>query len=162
MNIDLTNLIINLQTKMSVDIKVTTSIENLSSSDIKRLEDTTFKGEITKLYDDDYQLKGVLSGTMILSDAITLEDCPYKFSIDVEEDFSQNAKNLDNNLEINHNMLDVGEFLWQLILLEVPLKVVNPKNENLTKEGNGWRLTTEEEIKKEHNSPFEELKNKFN
>lgn len=162
MNIDLTNLVINLKTKMPLDVKVSISSSQLSNSDIRRLEDTTFKGEITKLYDDDYQLKGTLSGTMILADAITLEDCPYNFSVDIEEDFSQNSKNLDNNLEIIHNKLDISEFLWQIILLEIPLKAVNPKNENLTKEGNGWRLTTEEEIKKEHNSPFEELKNKFN
>ena len=46
--------------------------------------------------------------------------------------------------------------------MEIPLKVKDPKNENLKLEGNGWRLITEEELKQEKSSPFDELKDKFN
>ena len=43
--------------------------------------------------------------------------------------------------------------------MEVPLKVINEKNRNLTIKGNGWRLITEEELEKEksNDSPFSEL-----
>ena len=48
--------------------------------------------------------------------------------------------------------------------MEIPLKVVNEKNKNLTLKGDGWRLISEEELKKDlnNNSPFSELKDKFN
>ena len=57
--------------------------------------------------------------------------------------------------------LDITEFLWQNILVEIPLKVVSEKNEGITLEGNGWRLITEEELNKSNNSPFSELSKMF-
>ena len=68
----------------------------------------------------------------------------------------------ENNLEIVRNRLDIQEFLWQNILVEIPLKVISEKNKDLTLKGNGWRLVTEEEINQRNNSPFSELKDKFN
>ena len=47
-----------------------------------------FKGNIKKLVDDTYSLEGVLSGTMILADDITLEDIIriiYQLTIDKED-----------------------------------------------------------------------------
>ena len=53
--------------------------------------------------------------------------------------------------------------MWQNILVEVPLKVVSDENRNLTMEGDGWRLVTEEELEKEktNNSVFNELSKIF-
>ena len=42
------------------------------------------------------------------------------------------------------------------------MKVKNKKNENLKLQGDGWRLTTEEELEKEsNNSPFKDLLENF-
>ena len=65
-------------------------------------------------------------------------------------------------IKIIKNTLDISNFLWQNILTEIPSKVVNEKNKNLTLEGNGWRLITEKDLKKDNNNPFSELKDKFN
>ena len=46
--------------------------------------------------------------------------------------------------------------------MEIPLKVVSEKNQNLKLEGNGWRLITEEDLEHSNNSPFSELKEKLN
>ena len=35
-------------------------------------------------------------------------------------------------------------------------------DDNITLKGDGWRLITEEELNKSNNSPFSELKDKFN
>ena len=61
------------------------------------------------------------------------------------------------------NRLDITEFLWQNILVEIPLKVVSEKNAGMTLEGDGWRLITEDELEKEksNNSPFSELSKMF-
>lgn len=164
MNIDLTKLITNIEEEIDINIDLEFNESKLQETSIKRLEKVTFSGFVTKLYNNDYQISGCLSGTMILPDDITLEEVEYKFSTQIEEEFSEFNENDDNNLKIIQNRLDISEFLWQNILVEIPLKVVNEKNKNLTLKGDGWRLISEEELEKDlnNNSPFSELKDKFN
>ena len=102
-----------------------------------------------------------IKGTMILPCALTLEDVDYPFESNVSEKFCELGKNDENNLEIVRNRLDIQEFLWQNILVEIPLKVKSEKTENLTLKGDGWRLVTEEELKEGNNSPFSELSKIF-
>ena len=164
MNIDLTKLITNIEEEIDINVDLEFNESKLQETSIKRLEKVTFSGFVTKLYNTDYQISGCLSGTMILPDDITLEEVEYKFSTQIEEEFSEFNENDDNNLKIIQNRLDISEFLWQNILVEIPLKVVNEKNKNLTLKGDGWRLISEEELEKDlnNNSPFSELKDKFN
>ena len=100
---------------------------------------------------------------MVLPDDITLEPVEYSFKSEIEEKFTEFDKFEEKSLEIVKNRLDITEFLWQNILVEIPLKVVSEKNKNLTLKGNGWRLVTEEELKNENsnsnNSPISELYN---
>ena len=95
---------------------------------------------------------------MILPDDITLEDTEYKFKTYIEEKINDNN---DNNLKIIHNKLDISEFLWQNIQVEIPMKVIKQQNKNITLKGNGWRLITEEELKNHNNSPFANLQERF-
>ena len=164
MNIDLTKLITNIEEEIDINVDLEFNESKLQETSIKRLEKVTFSGFVTKLYNNDYQISGCRSGTMILPDDITLEEVEYKFSTQIEEEFSEFNENDDNNLKIIQNRLDISEFLWQNILVEIPLKVVNEKNKNLTLKGDGWRLISEEELEKDlnNNSPFSELKDKFN
>ena len=162
MNIDLTNLITNKESNIKLDIDVSFNDELLKETSIRKLNNTKFQGVINKLYDDEYEITGVLSGIMILPDDITLEDTEYSFSTEIEEKFIENDDSNDNNLIIMQNKLDITDFLWQNILVEIPMKVKNKKNENLKLQGDGWRLTTEEELEKENNnSPFKDLLENF-
>ncbi len=162
MIIDLTNLIINKEDNITLDLDLSFNEDLLKETAIKKLINTKFNGIIKKLYDDEYEISGTISGTMILPDDITLEDTEYDFKSEIEEKFIENDQNIDNNLIIIQNKLDITDFLWQNILVEIPMKIVNKKNENLTIQGNGWRLTTEEELKKDNNnSPFKDLLEKF-
>ena len=162
MNIDLTKLITNIEEEIPLNINIDIDNEKISKTTIRNLKDVTFTGEITKLYNEDFQISGILKGIMVLPDDITLEDVEYNFNSNIEEKFSEFNQNVDNNLKIIQNKLDISEFLWQNILVEIPLKVKNEKNNNLTLKGDGWRLITEEELNKSNNSPFNELKDKFN
>lgn len=161
MNIDLTDLMTNHVEELEVSRNVEIDSTWLQTTSIRKLKNTTFVGTIHKLCDGSYQIVGTLKGIMILPDDITLEDVTYPFEVSLEEKFAEVGKNTENNLEIVQNRLDIAEFLWQNILVEIPLKVVNEKNENLTIEGNGWRLVTEEELKKSNDSPFSELSKLF-
>ena len=161
MNIDLTKLITSSMEELVVSGDVDIPHELVCNTQIRSLKDVKFDGEITKLCDGDYQITGILSGIMVLPDDITLEDVEVNFSSELEENFSEISKSDEKILEIVQNRLDITEFLWQNILVEIPLKVVSEKNEGLTLEGNGWRLITEEELESRNNSPFCELSKMF-
>ena len=163
MNIDLTKLVTSQVEEIEISVEVVIPKELVGGSQIRTLNDTKFDGGIIKLCDGDYQIYGKLTGEMILPDDITLEDVSVKFESIIEENFSGNCKQEEKNLEIIQNRLDITEFLWQNILVEIPLKVVSEKNEGLTMKGNGWRLITEEELEleKSNNSPFSELSKMF-
>lgn len=159
MNVDLTKLVTNLENKLIIDIPVDFDESKLAKENIRKLDNVFFKGEITKLCDENFQISGTLSGTMVLPDDITGEDVFQKFSTSLEEEFGDIVADGDDILKIVNNKLDISDYLWQNILLEIPLKIVNKKNENLTIKGDGWRLITEEELQKEKKSPFSCLDN---
>lgn len=149
MIIELFDLIINNK-KIIIDNDVVISEELLSSSTIRRLENVHFSGTLSRLIDDTYELSGVLKGTMILPDDITLEDYEYNFTSEIEEKIEETRINYQKTL-------DITEDLWQNILVEIPLKAVNEKNRDLKLEGDGWRLISEDDINTENN-PLSSLK----
>ena len=148
MTIDLFNLIVNNKT-INIDSDIIIPNEYLENSGIRRLNNIHFKGNIKKLVDDTYSLEGVLSGTMILADDITLEDYEYNFTSEIEENIEETSINLQKTL-------DITDILWQNILIEVPSKVVNDKNKNIKLEGNGWRLISDDDLNNKNN-PLSEL-----
>lgn len=163
MNIDLTKLVTSYVEEIEVNGEVVIPDNMFLGTEVRALRDVKFDGSITKLCDGDYQITGKLSGVMILPDDVTLEDTEVKFLSDIEENFSEFCKQEEKNLEIIQNRLDITEFLWQNILVEIPLKVVSEKSASMTLKGDGWRLITEEELEKEksNNSPFSELSKMF-
>ena len=148
MTIDLFNLVVNNKT-INIDSDIIIPNEYLENSGIRRLNNIHFKGNIKKLVDDTYSLEGVLSGTMILADDITLEDYEYNFTSEIEENIEETSLNLQKTL-------DITDILWQNILIEVPSKLVNEKNKNIKLEGNGWRLISEDDLNNKNN-PLSEL-----
>ena len=148
MTIDLFNLVVNNKT-INIDSDIIIPNEYLENSGIRRLNNIHFKGNIKKLVDDTYSLEGVLSGTMILADDITLEDYEYNFTSEIEENIEETSINLQKTL-------DITDILWQNILIEVPSKVVNEKNKNIKLEGNVWRLISEDDLNNKNN-PLSEL-----
>ena len=148
MTIDLFNLVVNNKT-INIDSDIIVPNDYLEKSGIRRLNNIHFKGSIKKLVDDTYSLEGVLTGTIILADDITLEDYEYNFTSEIEENIEETSINLQKTL-------DITDILWQNILIEVPSKVVSDKNKNLKLEGNGWRLISEDDLNNSNN-PLSEL-----
>ena len=95
---------------------------------------------------------------LIKGEDITLEDVDYSFKVNIDENIPVNVNEF---IKIIQNRLDITEFLWQNILVEVPSKVKDEKNKDLTLKGNGWRLVTEDELNRGNNSPFSELSDIF-
>ena len=140
--------------KINIDKDVNISEELLNTSTIRRLNNVHFNGYIDKLIDDTYELVGTLSGTMIIPDDITLEDFEYNFTSEIEEEIEETRINFQKSI-------DITEDLWQNILVEIPLKAVNEKNKNLTLEGDGWRLISEDEVANTKNNPLSSLEEMF-
>ena len=136
--------------KINIDSDVSIPGELLKTSTIRRLNNVHFNGYIDRLIDDTYVLSGVLSGTMVLPDDITLEDYEYDFTSDIEEKIDETRINYQKTIDIT---LD----LWQNILVEIPLRAVNEKNKDLTLKGDGWRLISEDDVNS-INNPLSSLK----
>ena len=158
MIIDLTGIATNSVNELDIDNSIVFDSNSFEGTSIRDLVDVKFIGKIVRIGDDVYHLVGNLKGVMILPDDITLEDVNYPFDIVIDENIDEEN---DNNLEIIQNRLDITDFLWQNILVEIPSKIKNEKNEGLTLEGNGWRLVTEDEINSGNNSPLSELSKMF-
>lgn len=156
MNIDLTELITNRSESIVIRKSFELDSTMFKNSSIRELKNTYLSLDIVKLCDNSYEIEGTITGTMILPDDITLEDVEYNFESNIKEKFCD-KKNLENNLEIIQNRLDITEFLWQNILVEIPPKVKSDETKDLELEGEGWRLVTEENLRESNNSPLSEL-----
>ena len=147
MQIDITKLINNYVS--TIPIEGTFEIPNNLINDVRliSLNNLIFKGTATLDEDDTVLLVGKITGNMILHDDITLEEVDYPFEADLEE-----------NLENNQNLLDITELLWHNILVEIPSKV-RKTDEDITLEGDGWRVISEKqyELERNSNSPFSDL-----
>ena len=157
MIIDLTDLMIGNVDFIDIDDDVIIDNSYFDNTSIRDLVGTRFYGNVIRI-GDSYQLKGILSGIMILPDDVTLQDVDYNYEVSILEDFDDG----DEFFDIVQNKLDITDFLWQNILVEVPSKVKDKKNKDLILEGDGWRLITEDELDKGNESPFSELNNIFN
>ena len=150
MKIDLSLLHTNQVSEVSIHNSYSFT-DDYTCPDILGLSDIKVDGIIT-LRDDKDVFIGTISGTMIIKDSISLEKVSYPFEIQFD-DF------LPENYIKNENTLDILGFLWENIVLEVPLRFT--KVQDLSKyKGDGWRVIREDE-RINPNNPFLELLNDF-
>ena len=123
------------------------------NTDIVRLEDIHINGDIYYNLSDEIEINLKVTGKMVLNDAITLEEITYPINIDIAETLDKCAKYYKNE----QNTLDKLEFLWENIVLEIPISLTNNSGVNL--KGEGWELNREE--KDEINPELAKLKDIF-
>lgn len=124
------------------------------NTDIVSLRPVKAKGTLTYFDDENILLNMDVSGTMILKDSISLEEIPYSFSFQMEE-------NVAERLEKDQNDLDILSILWENIVLEIPMHYTQVQDLEQY-QGDGWKLVSEEDYqKKEKNNPFQELLEKM-
>lgn len=145
MNIDLNKL-----NNSNIDISGKYNIpkEYYDNSDVIKLNNVEVDGEITLDEDENEMVNCTIKGNMTIPDTISLEEINYPFTIEYNDIIPETSKK-------SKNILDIFEFLWENIVLEVPLQFT--KVEDLSKfHGDGWKLISEESLKKENN-PFSDL-----
>ena len=152
MNIDLTQLHNNSINEINISNTYKIGKDYYEKTDIIDLDTIIVDGIITEKENEDGDLsdyiKCTIKGTMIIPDSISLESIEYPFNIEFD-DF------IDFIYKKNENTLDIFQFLWENIVLEVPLQFT--KVEDLSKfHGDGWRLISEDELIN-RNNPFCDL-----
>ena len=141
MNVDITRLKSGIDSNVVIDLNYSFTKEQLENTNTLELNDVKIKGEITNGIED-YHLKLSIEGTMILPCSISLKPTKYPFSIEIDDDLSEF---LEKNLENNQNSIDIFPIIWENILMEIPLKVVNEDLSDVKKEGEGWKFITDKE-----------------
>lgn len=158
MNIDLTALHSHVVDKVDITNIYTIPEDYFGTTGVKKLEDIKVDGYVyLSPSEDDIEEKVdsincKIEGNMIIEDSISLEPVQYPFSINYDDIIEENCKK-------NENTLDIFSFLWENIVLEVPLQFT--KVEDFSKfRGDGWKLVSENELT-ENNNPFSELLDKM-
>ncbi|MBR3211177.1 MAG: hypothetical protein IKF71_04500 [Bacilli bacterium] len=148
MNIDLS--LLHSNTVEELDISGTYEIpkEYYQDSEVVSLDKVKVKGRITQDENNLDHIECQATGNMVLLDSISLEEVSYPFSFEYDDICEENCKK-------NENLLDIFLFLWENIVLEVPLQFT--KVSDLSKyHGDGWKLISEDEHRYQNN-PFSEL-----
>lgn len=152
MEIDLSSLYSHTVEKIDIDTNIEYTLEDISNTKIKSLEDVVVKGYLYLDSTDNIKANLSYNGVMILEDDISLKEEKYTFSGEIEEIFEENKENFTN-------ILDLKEILWENIVLEIPLKFT--KVQTLEEfNGDGWKLVSEDDIRVKEN-PFGDLLKDF-
>lgn len=141
MIIDLQKL--NYTDKIEIKDKIDIPYEYYQNTEIKSLAKVIVNGQITKDYNEDYFIEIKIISTMYLMDSITLDEIPYDFTVNIEETLEKKIKTLD-----------LIDFLWHYIMLEVPLRIT--KNDGSYPKGENFQVISEEEYSK-MNNPFKDF-----
>ena len=148
MVINLEEIFVNIKDAIIIDEDIVFDKNKYHLPEIKDLKSVHLNGKIELDENEEIVLTGILSGTMTILDSISLEEIDYNFKAELEE-------NLEEIIEKDKNSIDIIEILWQNIVLEVPLRYTEVTDYSKYS-GDGWRLISEEELKKENN-PFQAL-----
>ena len=147
MYIDLTPLHSNIVNDIDISDKYKIPKEYIYEESVLEVKDINFN-EKNLLKDDEDYIECSIIGKILMEDSITLEPIDYDINIKYD-DF------IDDIYKKNENTLDIFQFLWENIVLEVPLQFT--RVDDLSKfHGDGWKLISEDELK-EKNNPFRDL-----
>ena len=142
MEIDLLKL--NYTDVIDVDNDITYSDNYIKDSGIIHLNNVHVSGTIKTDIEFNYDVNFKLKGEMIINDSLTGEEVPYKFNTNIEE-------KLENSLK----SLDLIGFLWQYIVMEIPMRFTLCDNLNI--KNKDYEVISEEEYKEKKNNPFKDF-----
>lgn len=128
------------------------------NTDILSISKVEVKGKIFENLSSEVEINATVKGSMKLLDAVTNEEIDYPFMIEIIENLFEFPEEMTNYLEKKQNILDIIEFLWENIVLEVPIRITNSTNRHM--KGDGWELNANNEDR-EIDPRFEKLSEVF-
>ena len=156
MNIDITRLKSGMVDEIEINEKVFFEDDEIKKVDIIKLDDVKVTGFITKSGNDDYFLNARVYGIMVLPCSLTLKPTNYRFETNIEGIIGEMLSEIGKNDKISTNTIDILPIIWENILVEIPMSVINEDDDKIKLKGEGWEVLTDE-IK--HSNPeLEKLK----
>ena len=135
---------LNYKDEIIINEKILIPSDYLLDTEIISLNEVLVSGNIKYDIEDNYVINLEVKGQMMINDAITFNEVPYDFLINIEE-----------NLENSCKSLDLIEFLWHHIVLEIPLRYT-VSSEELEIKNDDYQVISEEEYKN-NNNPFKDF-----
>ena len=158
MEIDYSLLLSGVKKEISISDTYTIPSEYFESTDVLALNDIKVEGRIYQGPSEDdidefiEYIDCKITGEMTIADSISLEPVEYHFETEYDDIIEENCKKSENTL-------DIFQFLWENIVLEVPLQFTKVKDLSEF-HGDGWKLISEDELKTSNN-PFNDLLKDF-
>lgn len=152
--IDISKLLSNIEKSLIIDEILIYEQEFLDNTDIISISPVSVKGSISKNDIEGLELNIVVTGELVLPCAVTLKPVKYPFSFEINEIITEKD---ENNLKKDVNTLELKPYLWENILVEIPLRIVSEDAYEKEYKGDGWQLINEDTKKENKNNPFEAL-----
>ena len=127
-----------------IDDIVSFGEEYIKGTQIVRCNDIKVKGRAYYSVTNEIVFDCKVEGSLVLLDAMDLEEVNYPFNFEISEVLSENDDEKDKN-EIK--TLDIMDILWQNIVLEVPISFRKDPEKKYEMSGEGWELIDEESKK---------------
>ena len=108
------------------------------STGIKKLDKIHVKGIIDYNLSDEIEINLQVTGEMTLVDSITLDEIKENINITINSNLEEIASESTYFYKKDKNTLDLVEFLWENIVLEVPIRRTYASGTFI--EGDGWSL----------------------
>lgn len=160
MIIDLTRLKNDIDKKITIKEIYSFDEEYIKTVGILKLDNININGNITKNSLNELIIDLEVSGIMVLPCSRTLEPVDYKFQTKIEGNLEEILKEINENDKKIENSIDILPIIWENILMEIPMRVISEKAENIELKGDGWKLITEEK-KEDINPAFQKLNELF-
>lgn len=157
MQIDLIPLKNNLIKEISIHEKLPFTKENLKNTDLIDLKDVWIDGFLSKNALENIEMQLSIKGIMILPCSVTLKETEYSFETKINDTLDNLLEEIGQIEKKVENTIDIFPIIWENILMEIPMKVVSEDAKYEKKQGDGWKLITEEE-KEVINPAFDKLK----
>lgn len=156
--IDISKLLSNVVKEIKIDEIINYESDYLENTDIISISPVKVLGTISKDDIGNLNLNIHVNGEMILPCSVSLEPVNFPFSFNLDEVITE--KN-ENNLKKDINTLELKPYLWENILVEIPLRIVSDNAYKKEYKGDGWQLIDNNTKKENKNNPFDALNQLF-
>lgn len=130
-----------------------------TNMDISSISPIHIKGIIKNNLSNETEISLEVEGTIKIPDAITNEIITYPLAFSLNEVLEEHIGENEKYFEKSQNTLDIIEFLWENIVLEVPTFLTNSSGTQIA--GEGWQLNGESGNKDEIDPRMEKLSDIF-
>ncbi len=148
-------MIVNLNLlPQDIDTSIVIPPSFYSHSSILNISPVNLQGIIRYNASDEVEINLNCKCTLELEDAVTCEKINYPLNLEINENLDINAGEMPKYYEKKQNTLDIIEFLWENIVLEVPIRVTKASGTHMS--GEGWELN-QEKVDEEKDPRFAKL-----